>query len=258
MAAPFPVELMQAIAGADAVCAYVSKDGEPPALWYAVGAAKALKKPVVLVAANDRVTVPLVAQGEVLIALQKGEEETLEWKLHNALSRRRTRKDAPQRRLKPKGGSVPEAERIVTALARGDAVEGSRVEEAIEALLRKAGASMVQRQARDGDLDIDLAAWFDATQSILGNPILVEVKRVTTRDDLVAAQHQMMLLLARRPLGSGLLVYYPSMPDVVPEVTAHLPISVTLSFDDLVKLVRSGTLLETLIQLRNAAAHGHR
>jgi len=255
LSGPLPEKLVAAVSKADAVCVFLSGESEPPTLWFELGLSKAFSKPLAIVVPEGRESVPVIVQGERLISFRKGDSAKLAKGLGHALSHA-TPKTVGSARLAGKRVSVPEAARLARKIETGESVAEKDVVAAVEVLLRRAGASLVEKQSGSADVGVDLAAWFDATQSSLGNPVVVEVKRVGSRHDLLLAQSQLGGLLSSQRFGAGLLVYYPSLPDMAPEATAQLPISVTISMKQLVELVKGGALLQRLVHLRNVAAHG--
>src|ERR1700687_2996034 len=227
LSGPLPESLVAAVSKADVVCAFLSGEPEPPALWFELGLSKAFSKPLAIVVQEGRESVPVVVQGERLISFRKGEPAKLAKDLRHALAPHETPKSVLSARLTRKPVSVPEAARLARKIEKGESVPEREVIAAVEVLLRRAGASLVQKQSGSANVGVDLAAWFDATQSSLGNPVVVEVKRVGSRHDLLLAQAQLVRLLSDQRFGAGLLVYYPSLPDMGPEATPQLPISVT-------------------------------
>lgn len=100
----------------------------------------------------------------------------------------------------------------------------------------------------------DMAVWIES----LGGPILVEVKSISSRDQVVHAQAQLLRYLAERHAVLGLLVLGGNTKGVQLEMTAQPPLVVTMTVDDVDKLSRKRQLTATLIALRNQVIHGVR
>jgi hypothetical protein len=110
---------------------------------------------------------------------------------------------------------------------------------------------------RGADSGVDLALWIDETQSILGNPILVEIKAGRlSQSKIDMTFHRVSNYLLSTGLQLGLLVYLDTEGRTFKVQSIRLPLVICLSFAQLVDELRSGTLPSTLLDIRNKAAHG--
>jgi hypothetical protein len=102
-----------------------------------------------------------------------------------------------------------------------------------------------------------LATWNDETQSIFGNPILVEIKAGRLSQARIdEAYHQLSQHLIRAKVRLGILRYRDLAGARFKVAATHLPLVICLSIEDLIDSLRLGTFTRTLIAIRNRAMQG--
>ena len=105
------------------------------------------------------------------------------------------------------------------------------------------------------DIGADIVIWLDALQSIAGNPILVEVKsRIRSHEEFIRALEQVERYRQNSNSKLALLVVNQliTVLSSIPFVGGVLAIAIT----DLVERLRTKTLSETVLELRNESIHG--
>ena len=122
---------------------------------------------------------------------------------------------------------------------------------------RKVGIQAAIRPDTGSGQHPDLAIWIDETQSILGNPILVEVKAGRLSQSRIdEAYHQLSQYLIRAKARLGILIYRDLAGARYKVAATHLPLVICLSIEELIDCLRLGTLTKTLIAIRNRAMQG--
>jgi len=135
-------------------------------------------------------------------------------------------------------------------------LRGTQFEQRTADLLQRAGF-IVSGSAEPRGRGVDLAVWIDQLEHSLGNPLLVEVKAGDlSAKRLDEAAFQLRQYVAKTHGRCALLVYWDHSNREFPLASAGWPLVLQLSGAALSKLVAQGRLVQELVRLRNAAAHG--
>ena len=103
----------------------------------------------------------------------------------------------------------------------------------------------------------DVAIWNDETQSIFGNPILVEIKSGRlSQSGIDESYHRFSQSLIRAKVRLGILIYRDLAGLKFRIAATHLPLVICLSIEELIDSLRLGTFTQTLIAFRNRAMQG--
>ncbi|HEV3340613.1 MAG TPA: restriction endonuclease [Pirellulales bacterium] len=102
----------------------------------------------------------------------------------------------------------------------------------------------------------DLAVWIDDVESVLGNPVLVELKMAA--EDQTPSEGDLRQLRAYMASGAarcGLLVTTAPRPTSMPETAPGWPLVFYFGAEELAVFVAAGSLPDELIARRNRAVH---
>jgi hypothetical protein len=150
-----------------------------------------------------------------------------------------------------------DAEEVLRALKDRPAIREKELIGIMTDLFRKVGILTSSEPAIESKRRPDLAIWIDETQSIFGNPILVEA-RVGKLSQLRIdeAYHQLSQSLIQAKARLGLLIYWDLEGARFKLAATHLPLVICLSIEGLIDSLRLGTFTKTLIAIRNRAMQG--
>jgi hypothetical protein len=100
----------------------------------------------------------------------------------------------------------------------------------------------------------DIAVWSDEFEPWLGNPLLVEVRRLSNAKEMVAALEQTTALLESRKLSWGLFLYVGA--PVPAAMATKYPGVFAVAIERFLESLRDTRLGTWLGQMRNARVHG--
>jgi hypothetical protein len=253
----------------DFVCAVLrehdNRDAEA-AVLVDIGVALGRRIPVFLIVEPQRKT-PLVVAGLTRVEADLGNEEALELHLRQFL--RAIRRGKPE--VQPKEGrpalSQEDAELAHARLrtlrpASGSGASGlasRHFENLIHNLLDTRDAE-VSALWQTYDLGHDLALWSNDAGSVLGGPVLVQLKLWADAPSrgLMATIEAFAKQLSQQPAPFGLLIYHSMSGDQrgrAPLETIQ-PRVVAVSAHELVDMLSRQSLSRLLISMRNAVMHG--
>jgi hypothetical protein len=175
--------------------------------------------------------------------------------LPQVLSRKTRIHRPPASTLGPLGRE--DAEAVVRVLEDRPPVREEELVGIVADLFRKVGILVSSAPEPGNPGRPDLAIWIDETQSIFGNPILVEVKvGQLSQARIDEAYHQLSQSLIRARARLGLLIYWDRAGARFKVAATHLPLVICLSIDELIDSLRLGTFTKALIAGRNRAMQG--
>jgi len=99
----------------------------------------------------------------------------------------------------------------------------------------------------------DLAVWIDDLESIVGNPLLVEL--VGRPERVAETEDRFRRLLAESRAILGLLVYWGDRVLLDGSSSNAMPLVIRYSVEELVEQVRAGSFVPSLLERRNKAFH---
>lgn len=132
---------------------------------------------------------------------------------------------------------------------------GPEFETLVARLFREAGA-IVRQQPSEAERGVDMALWLDEARSSLQNPLMVEVKLGRlTESSINEAEEALRTGMAKARAEVGLLVYLNREGKVFVKVRAYWPLVFRLDIRELIDVLGNGKLVKTLLAERNRVAH---
>jgi len=133
---------------------------------------------------------------------------------------------------------------------------GSEFEQFMASLFAEAGF-LVSAESTKDDRGVGLTLWLDEIAPVFKNPVLVELKTDLSRHGIWShAADQLRRYLHTAGATCGVLVSLNQLPQDIPTYTPSLPMIVTFSAAEIVRLIATRDLGRELIRLHNAAVHG--
>jgi hypothetical protein len=248
-----------AIRGVDFVCAVVSPRMSSNVM-FEIGLAYGARKPLFLVV-DKEADLPANLKDIFYVRASPWDSEAIEFNLDNFLEH--PTRGIPRRQRTTEGKSEPslpdgfeideklESLRSLQGLERAVALE-----DLVTGLLEQVDA-VVTQERYSPDTGADMAIWLDGIESILGNPVLVEVKAGRLSEQrLQQAELELQHYLTQTNARAGLLIYLDQTGRRFPSSPSTWPLVVRFDVRDFVDVVARGELVAALIAERNKAAHG--
>jgi hypothetical protein len=249
--------LRQSMSRADYVIAVV---GETPNanVWYELGMASGMGKPVLLLASHHGV-IPFAASGLTDLKADADNQRAIEFGLDQLLSAPRARA-APQpsadRETHPIGAS---ADRLLEMLEHSRECSAEREAQIIDIIymaIKESGVSTLSRESSgEGRRIADIAVWSSDFEPWIGNPLVIDVKKALNgRDALEKAIKQVSTMLDETRSPNGLLLYLAAKPTVL-YGASYDPRVVIMSIEDFIGGLRNVGLGDLLWRTRNEISH---
>jgi len=269
-----------AIQNANFVCAVIPHGVKTSNVYFQLGMATGLRKPVLLfVEPGVDITVELASFEYVRATFD--DEHAIDFNLDVFLDhlppkpKVRTMKppaDAAMRAFGPKLIETEYPARVQHPISKEINVEwarrsiseieqmppmqaGQEFEKLVARLFREAGA-IVRQQPSEFERGVDMALWLDEVKSSLQNPLMVEVKLgKLTKSSINEAEKTLRIHIAKARAEAGLLVYLDREGQVFTKVKAYWPLVFRFNIHELIELVGNGELVKNILAERNRVAH---
>lgn len=135
-------------------------------------------------------------------------------------------------------------------------VPGYELENFVADLLKEIGISVI-KQSNRSDMGVDFAIWSDELEAILGNPILIEIKRnIRNRAQALKVTNQLLSYIEKSNSKYAIVFYLEGLPsNRVQELTNRFNI-LFIRLGDIVEQLQNESFAEIIRVRRNIIAHG--
>ena len=248
-----------AIRDADFVCAVVSPRMSSNVM-FEIGLAYGARKPLFLIV-DKQADLPANLKDIFYVRASPWDSEAIEFNLDNFLEHPTSgiprRQRTTERKLEPSLPHEFEIDEKIESLRSLQGPERALALEDLVAGLFKRVHVVVAQERYYPDSGADMAVWLDGIESILGNPVLVEVKAGRLSEQrLQQAELQLLRYLTQTNARAGLLIYLDQTGRRFPSSPAKWPLVVRFDVRDFADVIARGELVTTLIAERNKATHG--
>lgn len=254
---PLSTTIESAIRSATFVCAVVPI-GRNDAVMFEIGVAVGTGRPLLLFVQPG--ASPPTDIGIAYTSLALTNAEALDFHLGAFLDHLSTRQRRPSADTAPTSPrSRIDASRELEALRMLDTSTNpaAGLEDFVQGLFHDAGF-LVEAGPSTGNRRVDLAVWLDELQPVIANPILVEVKYLGSAQQVGPRVVESFIgELDKAKAQVGLFVHHPSFAGEsrVPQKRT-LPLVISLSATELVRLLSEQRLAAEILTRRNRAVHG--
>jgi hypothetical protein len=207
---------------ADYVIAVV---GETPNanVWYELGMASAMGKPVLLLASHHG-AIPVAASGLTYLKADADNQRAIDFGLDQLLSApkaRATPQPPAERETHPIGASADRLLEMLENSREAGAAREAQVSDIIYMAIKESGVATLARESSGEEGRVaDIAVWSSDLEPWIGNPLVIQVKTaLNTRSALEKATKQVSAMLDETRSPSGLLLYLSAKPFVVGEAS---------------------------------------
>jgi hypothetical protein len=255
----FRASLIEGMQKADAVIAVLGERPKNSNVFYQMGLADAMGKPVLVVSVGALDPVSDLTLYPYLRA-RPDDEEALRFGLvhfirapHHASKHERDYKTA----TKPIGEMV---DAFLARLHADPSITEVELISIIATAIRESGvdtqASGLHRASAE-EITADIAVWSDELESLIGNPLPIEVRSsVMTALDAEGAAKNLMRAIVGAKVRWGLILFLKATADAM-GVLGKYPV-LAMSIEDFLEGLRKRSFSRIVADLRNQAAHGVR
>ncbi|HWM23403.1 MAG TPA: hypothetical protein VNP98_01150 [Chthoniobacterales bacterium] len=251
--------ISDAITDADFVCVVLPSGKTSPNLYFEMGLATGLSKPLLIFAA-DEAGIPISSPSVTYSRAGIEDTKTVNFYLDAFLKHGGVGDKAKGRRNIRRS----KAKKMDVSWARHDlkasrslppASRGKALENIVARLFQQTGAVVSQRHSKtDG---ADMAVWIDELESTIGNPLIVEVKTGTLRRDrLLELERQLQSFFPKVHARAALVIYDEIGNIKITPPHVSWPLIFWFSVQQLIRFVQEGRLAEEVRSERNRLAHG--
>jgi hypothetical protein len=116
---------------------------------------------------------------------------------------------------------------------------------------------MTIKQSNRPDFGADFAIWSDDLSSILGNPILIEIKRsIKSASQVKKVADQLLSYMNKSNSRSALVLYLEGLPSSEAQTTAHLFNIIFFQLEEFIEQLQENSFADIVRTRRNIIAHG--
>lgn len=244
-------QIEKGIKESDLFIAVIPKDYSPN-VFFEMGLAHALRKRILLIVSPELKEVPSDMTSKMYLRSSPYNREAIAFALNQLLARKELKTFRPKK-YHDQGHPIGDlADAYLEKLQeKGGYIKGRKLEELVVEILRESGVSTVT-QSTQRDAGIDLAVWSDDLQTIVGNPLLIDVKSgIRTHNDLKKALNQVEKYCIKSGTKWALMLLSTAVPSI-PVVGGVLALTLT----ELLERLRTRTFAEVIRELRNKQVHG--
>lgn len=244
---PLSSAIQNQMRSVDFVCAYLPDSNLPPSLWFELGVARGLGKPL-LIFSNIKDPAPYFLTGESFINAIS--QEAIEFQLDAFIHHLKNEPKHPSK--KHPGPPSLSRQQELPPLEIGDVTNTPAFGWKLESLVAEAFRRTGMEYWVDPKPGADMALWLDE----LGGPLLVDVKVSSQGEGLLQAEALLLQRVLERGASAGMLIFWTNAPSKKNiEVSASLPLLLKIPVEDFLGLANDGKLIQTIVHLRNLAAH---
>jgi hypothetical protein len=251
--------LIEGMQKADAVIVVLGHRPGNENVYYEMGLADAMRKPVLIVSGGALDPASDVALYPYIRA-RHDDEEALRFGVSHFLRA-------------PHSGTKPSRDYTSTTKPLGELVDGFltrlrsdlviREDELVGLIATAIRESGVDTQASDShrssgeEIPADIAVWSDDLASLIGNPLPIEVRSsLLTAQDAERAAKNLMRAIIGAQVRWGLILFTKATSDAVRTLSKY-PV-LAMSIEDFLEGLRERSFSRIVIDLRNRAVHGVR
>ena len=245
------------IKNADFVLAVLGHKAGNENIYIEIGIAVAYGKRIIIVAPSD-FDLQLDVWSLVQVTADFERTEALGFAVDQLLAapkgkrRRQTKTAKPAG--KPRGVKIAAWLRSVESLKAG--ASNANFEDLVNDILKASGIHVVTR-AKDPDAGPDFAIWLPELDTILGNPILIEIKKsLSGRADVTTAVNKITNYMTRSNSRFALLLYLEGPSTDVAQSEARTYQVLLLRLPELIESLKNESFSSHIRRLRNKLVHG--
>lgn len=228
---------------------------------FELGIAVARKKQIIILT-SPNFSLPSDLAGFLTLKISKDNFDALDFAIDQILAATGKKKKKKEPRSfkgfketsKPVGNKILELKHRLNNI--GSDTTGYELENFVSDLLKETGISVIQ-QSKTPDTGVDIAIWSDDLGAILGNPILVEIKRIIkNRSQALKVTNQLLNYMQTTNSRFAIVLYLEGLPSSrIQEFSDQFNI-LFFQIGDFVDQLQDKSFADTIKIRRNIIAHG--
>ena len=251
--------ILALISRADLVVGVLSRDRQSLSVVFELGQASALGREIVVIASPKSSYIPFALSHFLVSRLSLRNRTGIDFIFEQVLSAPTSSK--MDRTLTHQGKSLV-GERIEGLMHEAQQAinekDGLRLEKVVGEAIRDSGVEIIVKALSPHE-GADFAVWSNVFQSLLGNPLLVEIKTQLHGNERVLESIKRCEKTARDGgVIWSLLLYGDGPSKMDPSWTSIAPTVLLLSIRDLFQALRERPFVDIVVDLRNRRVHGEK
>lgn len=250
--------IFEQIAQSDLFLAIFQKPQKWGNTLFELGIATAKKKQIIILAPPD-IILPSDLSGLLLLKADLDNMEPLEFAIDQILKAplRKTKKRPPRKHLEPTKRHVLKSTDIIRELDHlGSNVTDYELEVFVLKLLNEIGISIV-KHSKMRNYGADLAIWSDELASILGNPIIIEIKNfLKSSNQINKCINHLTEHLRKTNSRSALVLYLEGLPSKEIENITKVFNIFFFQIKELIQHLQNKSFEDIVRIRRNSVTHG--
>jgi hypothetical protein len=225
--------LRKAMGQADIVVAVVDPTPASNFVFYEVGYAQGMGKPVFIFLAGDASPSVWTSSGTPYFRFDPENPSALEFAVQQILASSHHGPASPPTAAKRSHAIGDRADALLARLrAAGESAKPRVLEEVIGLAIRESGVTSIENG--DQALGVNFVVWSEDLSPWVGNPVAIELRQtIRGGPDVSAAVGRLMHAMTRRRIPWGLFIHGPSAFDVWNAITA--PNILSISAEDFIE-----------------------
>ena len=255
-------KISEAISQSDLFLAVFDKSYESGNTFFELGIAAAQKKQIIILSPPN-FEIPSDLTGFLYLRADAENTEALGFTIDQLLEApiKKKKKIPPKKRSKAtKPSSIKVAELVEKFNLLSPDVTGYKLESFVAEMLKESGISILTVRQPEGAANVfgaDIAIWSDDLGSILGNPILIEIKKgIRSHDQVNKITNQLLGYLQKTNSRSALVLYLEGIPSREAQNIARVFNIFFFQIGEFVQQIQDRSFVDVIRTRRNIVAHG--
>lgn len=227
-------------------------------ICFELGLAVAQKKQIIILATSN-FELPSDLAGFLYLKIDADNIEALGFTVDQLLAvpfkrakKRQIKK--PSQISKPIGYGILELRNRLKSL--DSRIAGYELENFVGEILKESGISIIKQSNRP-DFGADFAIWSDDLSTILGNPILIEIKKsIKNASQVKKVTNQLLSHMDKSNSRSALVLYLEGLPSYEAQSAVHLFNIIFFKLEEFIEQLQEKGFADTVRTRRNIIAHG--
>ena len=251
-------KISKLISQADLFIAVFDNELSNDNIFFEVGLAVAQKKQIIILAPSN-FELPSDLSGFLYLKIDADNIEALGFTVDQLLAApfKRTKKRQVKKPLhisKPIGLGIIELRNKLKSLDYK--IAGYKLENFVGDILKESGISIIKQSDRP-DFGADFAIWSDDLSGILGNPILIQIKKsIKSASQVKKVANQLLRYMDKSNSRSALVLYLEGLSSYEAQSTARLFNIIFFKLDEFIEQLQDKSFADTVRKRRNIIAHG--
>jgi CAP12/Pycsar effector protein, TIR domain/Restriction endonuclease len=250
--------ISELISQADLFIAVLDNELPNGNIYFELGLAVAQKKQIIILAPSN-FELPSDLVGFLYLKIDSDNIEALGFTVDQLLAapfkkRKKRLIKKPSQISKPGGYGIMKLRDRLKSL--NHRIADHELENFVGDILKESGIS-IMKQSNKPHFGADFAIWSDDLSAILGNPILIEVKKsIRSASQVRTVANQLLNYMNKSNSRSALVLYLEGLPSSEAQSAAHIFNIIFFRLEEFIEQLQDKSFADTVRTRRNIIAHG--